>query len=101
MIPLGSEAMTVIVPPGRFEESIQGLELDIARGGDRAPPRDWAFLSMAHSRRGNRAVALRWLDRLRKYKPSADPERFRSNLEFRLLRREAKALVRDRELPAR
>jgi WD40 repeat protein len=80
---------------GRYEESIRRQELNIARSGNQAVPQAWAFLAMAHFRLGHRTQALRWLDRARQYKPSADPDQFWSELEIRLLRREAEALVLD------
>ncbi len=84
---------------GRYEESIRRLKLNIASSGNQALPQAWAFLAMAHFRLGNRAEALRWLDRLRQYKPSADPDQFWSELEIRLLRREAEALVSGPSIP--
>jgi hypothetical protein len=48
---------------------------------------------MAHHRLGHRAEARRWLDRLRQYQPSTDPNRFWIELEIRLLRSEAEGVV--------
>jgi hypothetical protein len=48
---------------------------------------------MAHHRLGHRAEALRWLDRLRQYQPSTDPALFWQDLEVRLLRSEAEAVI--------
>jgi tetratricopeptide (TPR) repeat protein len=79
---------------GRFEEAIRRLEEAIrARGGGRGIPGDWAFLAMAHHRLGNREEARRWLDRLADYRPSEYPIRFWYELEIRLLRSEAEAVV--------
>ena len=79
---------------GRFEEAIQRLEEAIqARGGGQGHPEDWPFLAMAHHRLGHRAEARRFLDRLREYQPSTDPAHFWDELEIRLLRSEAEAVV--------
>jgi tetratricopeptide (TPR) repeat protein len=78
----------------RLAEAIQ------ARGGEGGPA-DWAFLAMAHHRLGHRAEARRWLDRLREYRPSEDPARLWDELEARVLRSEAEAVIlNDRVLPA-
>jgi hypothetical protein len=42
---------------------------------------------------GHRDEARRWLDRLRNLQPSADPAQFWDELEIRLLRSEAEAVV--------
>ena len=42
---------------------------------------------------GQRAEARRWLDRLREHRPSEDPARFWDELEVRLLRGEAEAVI--------
>jgi tetratricopeptide (TPR) repeat protein len=71
---------------GRLEEAIR------ARGGQ-SGPRDWAFLALVHHRLGHGAEARRWLDRLREHRPSEDPGRFWDELEIRLLRSEAEAVI--------
>ncbi len=48
---------------------------------------------MAHHRLGHRDEARRWLDRLRNHEPSTDPDNFWDELEIRLLRSEAEAVV--------
>ena len=78
---------------GRFDEAIRRLEEAIRlRGGD-GLPQDWAFLAMAHHRLGHRDEARRWLDRLRDHQPSTDPDQFWNELEIRLLRSEAEAVI--------
>jgi tetratricopeptide (TPR) repeat protein len=77
---------------GRYEAAIGRLEEAIqARGGEH--PGDWPFLALAHHRRGHRAEARRWLDRLREHQPSTDPAQFWQELEVRLLRSEAEAVI--------
>jgi WD40 repeat protein len=78
---------------GRCDEAIRQLLDAIRTRGPEGQPRDWAFLALAHHRLGHRAEARRWLDRLREYRPSEDPARFWDELEIRLLRSEAEAVV--------
>jgi tetratricopeptide (TPR) repeat protein len=80
---------------GRPAEAIGRLEEAIRTRGEAGSPRDWAFLSLAHHRLGHGAEARRWLDRLREYRPSEDLARFWDELEIRLLRSEAEAVILD------
>jgi hypothetical protein len=48
---------------------------------------------MAHHRLGHTDEARLWLDRLRNYEPSEEPNWFRNDSEIRLLRRKAEALI--------
>jgi hypothetical protein len=50
---------------------------------------------MAHLRLGHRDEARRWLDPLRTHPPSAHPAQFWSELENRVLRSEAEAVLLD------
>src|SRR5262249_26010959 len=78
---------------GRYEAAIGRMEDAIqARDGVGAPG-DWAFLALAHHRLGHRTEARRWLDRLREHQPSAGPAKFWNELEIRLLRSEAEAVI--------
>jgi tetratricopeptide (TPR) repeat protein len=92
-----SDALTtlgaVLYRAGRYDEAIRRLEEGIGPDGERSPPREWAFLAMAHHRLGHQAESRRWLDRLRSHQPSADPTRFWDELEIRLLRSEAEAII--------
>jgi tetratricopeptide (TPR) repeat protein len=78
---------------GRYDEAIRRLEEAARARGGVGIPEDWAFLAMAHHRLGQRDQARRWLDRLREHQPSTDPARFWPELEIRLLRSEAEAVV--------
>jgi hypothetical protein len=80
---------------GRPAEAISRLEEGIRARGGAGGPRDWAFLALAHHRLGHGAEAHRWLDRLREHRPSEDPAQFWDELEIRLLRSEAEAVVLD------
>jgi WD40 repeat protein len=83
----------VLYRAGHYEEAIDRLEEGIRLRGGASLPQDWEFLAMAHHRLGHRHEARRWLDRLRGHQPSTDPKRFWSELEIRLLRSEAEAVV--------
>jgi tetratricopeptide (TPR) repeat protein len=76
---------------GRCDEAIPRLEEAIRARG--VPATGWAFLAMAHHRLGHRDAARRWLDRLREHQSSTDPARFWLELEVRLLRSEAEAVI--------
>jgi serine/threonine-protein kinase len=78
---------------GRCDEAIHRLEEAIQARSEGGVPQDWAFLAMAHHRLGHRDRARRWLDRLRNHQPSAEPARFWDELEVRLLRSEAEAVI--------
>jgi tetratricopeptide (TPR) repeat protein len=77
----------------RYDEAIRRLEEVVRLRGGAGQPEDWAFLAMAHHRLGHRDEARRWLDRLREYPPTEEPVRFWDELEIRLLRSEAEAVV--------
>ena len=78
---------------GRSDDAIRRLEEAIRTRGGAGAPRDWAFLAMAHHRLGHRDEARRWLDQICGHYPSTDPGQFWDELEIRLLRREAEALI--------
>jgi eukaryotic-like serine/threonine-protein kinase len=79
---------------GRFDEAIRRMEEGIQLwGGGQGRPADWLFLAMAHHRLGHRDLAHRWLERMRDYQPSESPDQFPRELEIRLLRSEAEAVV--------
>ena len=78
---------------GRFDEAIRRLEEGIGIQGGEGLPSALAFLAMAHHRLGHRDQARGWLDRLRDHQPSTAPARFWDELEIRLLRIEAEAVI--------
>jgi tetratricopeptide (TPR) repeat protein len=80
---------------GRFDDAIRRLEEAIRVRSGEGAPQDWAFLAMVHHRLGHRDEARRWLERLRDHRPTGDPERFWDELEIRLLRGEAEAVILD------
>jgi Flp pilus assembly protein TadD len=78
---------------GRFDEAIRRVEEGIRLQGGEGRPSAWAFLAMAHDRLGHRDEARHWLERLRERQPNSDPARFWDELQIRLLRIEAEAVV--------
>jgi serine/threonine protein kinase/WD40 repeat protein/Flp pilus assembly protein TadD len=78
---------------GRFDDAIHRLEEGIRLRKGESQPQDWVFLSMAHALLGHHEEARRWLDRFRNYQPNVDPSQFWEELEIRLLRDEAEAVV--------
>jgi tetratricopeptide (TPR) repeat protein len=77
---------------GRFAEAVRRLDEGIQRGG-RSSEADWVFLAMTHHRLGHHDEARRWLEQFRDFSPSLDPSAFWDELEIRLLRAEAEAVV--------
>jgi tetratricopeptide (TPR) repeat protein len=78
---------------GRFQEAISHLQEGIRKRGDQSSPQDWSFLALAHHQLGHHAEAHAWLERLRTYRPNESSEYHWNELEIRLLRREAEALI--------
>jgi WD40 repeat protein len=91
---------------GRYIEAIEKLVREEQRRKDRAArvpeqaSQAWAFLAMAHHRLGHPDEARKWLDRFRDYQHEAntgsgaqDPNAFWDELEIRLLRSEAEAVI--------
>jgi eukaryotic-like serine/threonine-protein kinase len=83
----------VLYRAGRFEDAIRRLEEGTKARNGADEPLDWPFLAMAHHRLGHRDEARRWLDKLRNRQPSTDPNQFWEELEIRLLRSEAEAVI--------
>jgi hypothetical protein len=83
----------VLYRAGRPGEAIRRLEEAIRARGEAGSSRDWAFLALANHHLGHGSEARGWLDRLREHRPSEDPARFWDELEVRLLRREAEAVI--------
>jgi WD40 repeat protein/tetratricopeptide (TPR) repeat protein len=78
---------------GRHDEAIRRLEEGIQLRGGKSEPQDWVFLALAHFRLGHRDEARRWLNQFRGRPHDADPANFWDELEIRLLRSEAEAVV--------
>jgi tetratricopeptide (TPR) repeat protein len=83
----------VLYRAGRLDDAIRRLDEAIQSRGGVSVPQDWAFLAMAHFRSGHRDEARHWLDRLRDRPPVVDSADFWNELEIRLLRSEAEAVV--------
>ena len=78
---------------GRFAEAVRRLEEAVQKRNGVSIEADWVFLAMAHQRLGHHDEARRWLDRFRDRSPNLDPSAFWDELEIRLLRAEAEAVV--------
>jgi hypothetical protein len=78
---------------GRFAEAVRRLEEGVQKRGGVSVEADWVFLAMAHHRLGHDDAARRWLDRFRDLRPRVAPNTFWGELEIRLLRAEAEAVV--------
>jgi WD40 repeat protein/serine/threonine protein kinase/Flp pilus assembly protein TadD len=78
---------------GRFQEAINRLEEGIRLRGGQALAQDWTFLALAHHRLGHDAEAHSWLERIRNYRPSERAQDFWNEVEIRLLRSEAEAVI--------
>ena len=78
---------------GRFAEAVRRLDEGIEKRKGVSVEEDWVFLAMAHHRLGHHDEARRWLDRFRNRRPNLDPTAFWDELEIRLLRAEAEAVV--------
>lgn len=78
---------------GRFQDVLLRLQEGLPIRNGESTPQQSVFLAMAHHRLGHRVEARRWLDWLQKRQPSTDPDRFWNELEIRLLRSEAEAVI--------
>ena len=78
---------------GRYDEAIGRMEEGIRLRGGRILPTDAPLLAMAHHSLGHHGEARHWLDRLREHQPDTDPAQFWDELEIRLLRSEAEAMI--------
>jgi hypothetical protein len=76
---------------GRFEDAARWLKEE--HPDVEEDPASWPFLAMAHHHLGHSDEARHWLEKLRGRQPSADPDQFWEELEFRLLRSEAEAVI--------
>jgi tetratricopeptide (TPR) repeat protein len=78
---------------GRYAEAEDSLDKAIGITTGKTTPQEWAFLAMVHHRLGRRDEARHCLDRCRDRQPSSHPAAFWNEIEIRLLRSEAEAVV--------
>ncbi len=78
---------------GRFQDAIVRLEEAIRNRQGDSRPEDWVFLAMAYHHLGHRDEARRFLERLRVYKPSVEPNMFWDEVENSILRTEAESVI--------
>ncbi len=89
----------LLLRTGRLDEAIVRVNEGIAAFKDMQIPNDWAYLALAHARKGNMVEARKMLDRLRDWRP--DPRTtFWDLQEVTLLRSEAEALLFDAGFPS-
>jgi tetratricopeptide (TPR) repeat protein len=91
----------LLLRAGRLDEAIVRVDDAIAAAKetkDGESPGDWAFLAVAHARKGHFAEARVWLDRLRSL--HLDPSTaFWDVHELALLQAEAESIILDAEFP--
>jgi tetratricopeptide (TPR) repeat protein len=79
---------------GRIDEAIARLDESVKASGGVGVPQDWAFLAMAHHKKGNVEEARRWLEKLRSHKPDPKAGFSTDVVECRIFLKEAEALLR-------
>ena len=96
----------VLYRAGAYDDAIRTLDEAMKAHGQEGSAWDWLFLAMAHQRAGHPEEAQRWYDRAARwieqaeqgkvYEPyhAQDLPAWSQKLEFRILRREAEALLR-------
>jgi len=80
---------------GRIDEAIAWLVESVKASGGAGTPEDWAFLAMAHAKKGNDNEARCWLEKLRSHKPDDKAPSSPGPLELRMLAREAETQYRE------
>jgi WD40 repeat protein/tetratricopeptide (TPR) repeat protein len=82
----------LLLRAGRLDDAIARINEGIAAAKDMEIPSDWAYLALAHAKKGKVAEARQMLERLRDWRP--DPSAtFWDLQEVALMRSEAEALV--------
>jgi serine/threonine protein kinase/WD40 repeat protein len=89
----------LLLRAGRVEEAIARVDEGIAAMKDFQVPNDWAYLAMAHARKGSFDEAGRALERLRD-SPAGSSATFWDLRELALLRGEAESLLLDAGFPS-
>jgi Flp pilus assembly protein TadD len=92
----------LLVRTGRIDEAITRLNEGTAAAKEakfQDYPTDWAYLALAHARKGNIAEARRWLGRLSTFRPASSIT-FWDLQELALLRSEAESLLQDAHFPS-
>ncbi len=90
----------ILLRAGRIDEAILRMHAGMAVGKEAEGPGDWAYVALAHARKGNLKDARRWLDRLRGFTSHPDPRTtFWDLQELALLQSEAESLLLDAGFP--
>jgi eukaryotic-like serine/threonine-protein kinase len=89
----------LLLRAGRMDEAIARLNEAMAIAKEVEGPGDWAYLALAHARKGNFGEARKWLDRLRSVQHNPRVS-FWDFQELALLQSEAASLLADAEFPS-
>jgi serine/threonine protein kinase/WD40 repeat protein/tetratricopeptide (TPR) repeat protein len=89
----------LLLRAGPLDEAIIRIDEGIAAAKEIELPTDWAYLAIAHARKGKPAEASRWLERLRAWHPDSSVT-FWEIQEVALLRSEAESLLFDAGFPS-
>jgi tetratricopeptide (TPR) repeat protein len=89
----------LLLRAGRTDEAIVHVNRGIAAAKEVEMPTDWAYLALAHAKKGSFAEARRWLERLRAYHPDSSATLWDLQ-ELALLRSEAESVLFDAEFPS-
>ena len=88
----------LLLRSGRIDEAIIRVNEGMTAPGEAEGPGDWAYLALAHARKGELTQARQWLDRLCDCRPGPTTP-FWDLQELELLRSEAESLLFDAEFP--
>ncbi len=88
----------LLLRAGRIDDAITRLNEGMNATQEQEIPTDWAFLAIAHARKGDLAEARRWLQRITAITTDASGP-FWDLQELDILRREAETLILDAMFP--
>jgi predicted Zn-dependent protease len=89
----------LLLRAGQIDQAIARLNEGVAAAREMDIPADWAYLALAHARKGDLVGARRWLERLRASRPDSQAA-FWDVQELALRRCEAESLLLDAEFPS-
>jgi tetratricopeptide (TPR) repeat protein len=88
----------LLLRTGRLDDAISRVNEGIAAAKEIELPNDWAYLAIAHARKGSLVEARQMLDRLRASHPDSTAS-FWDRQELALLESEAESLLFDAVFP--
>ena len=95
----GNALGSLLLRAGRVDEAIARMNEGMAVAKEVEGPGDWAYLAIAHARKGSFGESRKWLDRLRGLR-HGPRESFWDVQELALLQSEAESLLFDAEFPS-